>query len=560
MHRNHLTGRSLIKFYFIRGNYFFFLALLFYCAVAAPPIAVAETFDFSKADACRDRLLGDPDLQRKRQSWGNCITIYKETPSFKLGKGRAAYEIGRLYLVRYLSSDQFAADDLVQAERYFRLTIRKNRDDILLLAKAREQLNLMSPQLKMNTNISPIDPESSPSLTYELTPRLSVGAKINAEYRFRNNRDLRDANNDDDQKVEGGLSVAGLYLLSRKIELFGDVRAEGFERRRGDKEIKTSRDAEVELGKAYVLWNDFIFPSLGLQVGRQRFKDLREWVYDETLDAVKLFYEKKRFELVLSVSTNLIDPDDLEDEINNYIVYSVLPIFKKDKIAVYGVARDGTTKKGVDLDLQFYGIEFQGKSIKNHRYWAQIGSVFGNEGNTKIRGFGFDLGWTYRRKKALWRPNFTLGYGFGTGDKNPDDKVDRAFRQTGLQDNSAKFRGISRIKYYGELFEPELSNIHVFTAGFGLRPNKKASLDLVYHYYLQVWALLEQDNDLRDSGIRADPTGQSRDLGHEADLVFEWKVTERLRLGVTGAMFFPGAAFDEPDPAAFVEVKMRVEL
>ncbi len=533
---------------------------LFYRAVVFPPIAVAETFNFSKADECRDRLLRDSDLKKKRQRWERCITRYKETSSFKLRKGRATYEIGRLYMVRYLSSDQFVADDLVQAEKYFKLAIRQNKDDRSLLAKTRKQLNLLRPILKLNTNLSPIDPEASPALTFEITPRLSVGAKLNFGYRFRNNRDLRDANNDDDQKVEVGLKFAGLYLLNRKVELFGDVGIEGFERRRGDKEIKTSREAEIELGKLYVLWNDFIFPSLGFQVGRQRFKDLREWVYDETLDAAKLFYEKGRFELEISASTNLIDPEDLEDEINNYIIYSVLPIFKKDKIAVYGVARKGKTKKGVNLDLRFYGIEFQGKSIKNYRYWLQIGYVLGNEGDIIVNGIGFDLGWTYRIKKALWRPNFTFGYGFGEGDKNPDDTVDRGFRQTGLQDNSAKFRGISRIQYYGELFDPELSNIHVFTAGFGLRPVKIVSLDLVYHYYLQVWALQEQDNDLRDSGIRADPTGESRDLGHELDLVFEWKVTKNFRLGVTGGIFIPGNAYVEPDPAAMIEAKIRVQL
>lgn len=109
----------------------------------------------------------------------------------------------------------------------------------------------------------------------------------------------------------------------------------------------------------------------------------------------------------------------------------------------------------------------------------------------------------------------TLGFAFGSGDSDPDTDVDRNFRQTGLHDNSGKFNGNTKFKYYGEVFDPELSNMMIWTAGAGIRPSKNTSLDVVYHHYSQV----DRSDELRDVDIDPDPTGKSRDLGHAVDLI-----------------------------------------
>jgi hypothetical protein len=75
------------------------------------------------------------------------------------------------------------------------------------------------------------------------------------------------------------------------------------------------------------------------------------------------------------------------------------------------------------------------------------------------------------------RPALTAAYAVGSGDDNPGHRVDGAFRQTGLQENEARWTGITRFKYYGELLDPELNNLTVVTVGLGLRPTKRSSLD-----------------------------------------------------------------------------------
>ena len=76
--------------------------------------------------------------------------------------------------------------------------------------------------------------------------------------------------------------------------------------------------------------------------------------------------------------------------------------------------------------------------------------------------------------------------------------------------------------YYGELFDPELSNLLILTAGTGINMTEESSIDIVYHYYLQHKA----SDELRDAGIDAEPDGESKRLGSEIDLIIGYEVTQ----------------------------------
>ena len=151
----------------------------------------------------------------------------------------------------------------------------------------------------------------------------------------------------------------------------------------------------------------------------------------------------------------------------------------------------------------------------------------------------------------------TLGFAFGTGDRNPDDGTDGAFRQTGLQDNEWDFGGATDFKYYGEVLDPELSNLAILTAGVGIRPSDKFSLDLVYHHYLQHRA----SASLRNAGIDAEPSGRSRRLGSAIDLIVGLQeIWDHLDARLAVGYFLPGAAFPESSGGAWVvsaEVQFR---
>jgi alginate production protein len=148
-------------------------------------------------------------------------------------------------------------------------------------------------------------------------------------------------------------------------------------------------------------------------------------------------------------------------------------------------------------------------------------------------GVNWILGWPYE-------PRIFVGYAIGSGDPNPDSGDDGAFRQTGIHGNESGFGGSQRFGQYGNLLEPELSNLSVVTFGVGLTFLRNSSIDLVYHYYRQV----EPATFLRDARFDPELDGRHRDLGHGIDLVFAIEEWDRLELELDVAAFRSGNAFE----------------
>ena len=137
------------------------------------------------------------------------------------------------------------------------------------------------------------------------------------------------------------------------------------------------------------------------------------------------------------------------------------------------------------------------------------------------------IGWTPARlgELTLW-----LGLARGDGDGNPDDRRDDSFRQSGLQGDSESF---------GELYQPELSNIAVEMIGFAWEVSEGVQLAVFDYEYRQI----EFADEMRDVSIDIDPTGENRNLGRETDLVLTLDGRKGLELIVTLAEFRPGAAY-----------------
>ena len=142
-----------------------------------------------------------------------------------------------------------------------------------------------------------------------------------------------------------------------------------------------------------------------------------------------------------------------------------------------------------------------------------------------------------------------VGYAFGSGDGNPNDRIDRSFRQTGLQDNEDRFHGVTSFKYYSEIFDPEPSNL-----GFHRRDRHQADQkEPVYHYYLQRKAA----DEFRDTSIDADPTGRSKRLETEIDLIIGYEELRNVEMKLALGYFIPGKAFRKAGNAFFAGVEIE---
>lgn len=390
--------------------------------------------------------------------------------------------------------------------------------------------------------VSGFDPDDPPETTIEIAPYLTFGGQLEFEYILQRNLDLDGDTEEDLSTMEPGFTVAFSFDPNEHFQAFTTMKL--FWEYISEDGNKVDDSVGLEIEQAYFLFKDILEDGTGFQVGRQRFEDEREWLFDEELDGLRLLYDISDLSFEISFSRlnlaarDLFNPDE-EEKINNYIFYGK---YEKEEdeietiLGAYLIYRDGRDEE--DSDPLFAGIHASGDFSESIGYWLELASVFGEEGNDDIRGFGFDAGLMYALDVPA-EPTFTIAYAFGTGDGDEDDNDDSNFRQSGLQNNESSFNGVPDFKYYGEVIDPELSNLSIITAGFGISPIEEGSIDIVYHYYYQNKA----SDSLRDTALDAEPEGESKDIGNEVDLIIGYEIENKFEVALKLGCFFPGDAF-----------------
>ena len=174
----------------------------------------------------------------------------------------------------------------------------------------------------------------------------------------------------------------------------------------------------------------------------------------------------------------------------------------------------------------------------------------GQRDRTDLRGWGFDAGTTRQLGKRWY---LTAAWAYGQGDRNSGNGTDGNFRQTRLQDNNGKFGGVTSFRYYGELVDPELANLHIGTLGLGFRFGRRGSVDLVAHYYRQDVAIRK----ILDSDIDQKPDGINRELGWEVDAIVGWRPVRAWDFEFVLGWFKPGEAFRRNDEAWVSKLQVR---
>jgi alginate production protein len=224
-------------------------------------------------------------------------------------------------------------------------------------------------------------------------------------------------------------------------------------------------------------------------------------------------------------------------------------------LSAYAIVRHD--REGRREDPVFYGLHGERPLAGGMAYWLQLAHAAGTGAEGRISASGLDAGLTWEFDRPAFTPSLVLAYAYGSGDGDPRDGVDRNFRQTGLQDNESKLSGLVSVEYYGVLLQPELSNLHIVTAGMGIRPKDNLSLELLYHRYRQD----KVSAAIRDAEVAMSPNGLSDDLGWEIDLVGGYK-NKQIKAELAIGYFQPGAAFagGVADPALFTEFTIEYEF
>jgi hypothetical protein len=409
---------------------------------------------------------------------------------------------------------------------------------------------------------------------------LTIGGKYEASPEHRANYNLDGDEDRDLTRINQELRLEMLYEYGPALAVFLEPQVLHRWDRKSGREDES--EFEIRRGQSWIYYSVWPDAGLALQIGRQNLKERRSWWWDVDLDAARLHFRRATVVAELGIAKEVfpVSLDDLDDDIPaeqedvtrgfarwdwQWASLQNLEFFwlsERDRSGLYqdNVVIREEREDVRDADLDWLGARAIGrwkkKPLGTFFYWADVASVRGTEDLTEfaefddgfiesngsrridVRGWAVDTGLTFRPRKNR-QLSFTASYAVGSGDDDPDPLRDRSFRQTGLNTNKNKHRGVTRFRYYGELLRPELSNLRVLTFAIGRRFLSASSLDLIYHNYRQVYA----DTLLRSARIDTPLLGENKDVGDEIDLVIGIEEWRHWELKLIGSVFLAGDAY-----------------
>jgi hypothetical protein len=318
------------------------------------------------------------------------------------------------------------------------------------------------------------------------------------------------------------------------------------------------RTFSLLVDQAYVTFKNYTGPG-ELTFGRRNYEDERHWLWDTSIDVVRAEVKFGAFRAeAFAGREQAVDLDMVKrerpDRINTYTLYTDYRGIEDIKLAAYAVMRDDrSNQEGRPI---IFGLRSQGRPTSTFGYWVELAHMRGRDEDARsFSAFGLDVGATYRFAGVPLNPSITLAYATGTGDDNPERGSNNEFRQTGLQSNEVRFGGVAEFIRYGEVLDPELSNLEILTFGLGFWPIQDVSVDLVYHRY----RLNEYAEELRSpltARMNQVEMYRSKRVGQEFDVVVGLRSifgVRRLGMDLRFGWFFPGKAFltnigDEDNP------------
>ncbi len=418
--------------------------------------------------------------------------------------------------------------------------------------QSRSQITLLEAQRKNPLRLFIEDDKKGVPFTIHLTDNLLLGGGIEVKFEMDQDLDLDSGRQRDREKLNTGVKLDLLWAFDDEGS-FVLFEPSATRRARFNENSPDETDYDMEISRAYAYYK--ISDMFQLEFGRQDFDDYREWLYDERLDGVRLHTRTERLHLELSASAGreVAAPDnDTED---TYLFAGVCEYEVRDRHYLSGYVlkrKDGTQ---TDFEPLLFGTRSYQRPRKGLGHWAELSFASGIDGLKDIDGRAFDVGLMYRLNQP-WHLTLFGGYAFARGRRDGTNR--EGYRQSGLQDNNGKFGGVTSYKYYGEVFEPELANMAIVTAGIGFRPSRQVSLDIVVHSYKQDL----KSTTLADDGLRgsASPNGSFAELGRELDLILGYRQAGWLHTELVLGGFFPGKAFDDQDNAYKLELLVRFKF
>jgi len=264
------------------------------------------------------------------------------------------------------------------------------------------------------------------------------------------------------------------------------------------------------------------FGRQDLSYGNQRFVSPLDWANTRRrFDGVKLFYESEKFDIDFFYTRPIINdlsealnrkPDEYRAEQHFYGIYTRYKGFKDHYIENYFFALrdtgDLTNANGRVGDQSLFTMGGRAGGKKGQfDYDGELAGQWGKFAGDTIQAWlaAVDAGWT---AKVPWSPRLGVGFDFGSGDEDPNDRI----HQTA---NQLFPLGHAHLGYL-DLFARQ--NVLASNVNLTAKPHEKVTTRLAWYTF---WNDEVRDALYNAGGVpgRRDRLGNSgHDVGNELDL------------------------------------------
>ena len=283
--------------------------------------------------------------------------------------------------------------------------------------------------------------------------------------------------------------------------------------------------------------------GLTLSAGRMRFRDRDRWVADSAVDGLHLGWRWSS-----GAALQGLDLAALRGTHKSPSNYAMTHLWQMAPGVVQGVFALAEDTAGGAL---FHLSAYHQRDVTARLSWhINAATRVGDTDTGRSSGAGFDARTTYKLSSAL-NPQITLGLAAGTS----------GFQQSGLHSNKTYDGAQTQVHRYGEVLRPELTNLAVASASYGLRPSRSFSASLTALAYTQVTSsgpapVTKLGGDL----TAGETTGGARLIGHEINLSGAWRPTKTSKFEIGLGRFMPSRAYADTSPSTRMFARYTVNF
>lgn len=290
------------------------------------------------------------------------------------------------------------------------------------------------------------------------------------------------------------------------------------------------RDFDVEIAEAYAELSELYYSPLTVKVGRQYMNFGRGFMvsdkeHEQRFDAARATFDF--YPITVDVWYSKVTETLSLDKDRDF--WGVNTAYAGDNWNVEAYVMGLQDKSATGVEPVALGVRGDLVVTENLDAWGEFVYEDGTLGTHDLNSFGLQLGGSYKLPDCPLKPEFHVEWTFGSGGSDMDDSFVQFFEYN----------------YYGYVFSPVVTNIHILNAGFNLYPtdNLRAFFDFYYYRQDDEVAQFMGDSFQDNGGVGVATNGADDELGIEIDFGVDYQYTEDVATQLYAGWFLPGDAY-----------------